>query len=93
MVPYQDPQPMRLRGRGQFTIPKNIRQSLQWDESSVLNVFTIGNCLVATPKRLQRASLRKELRKAAKKEGLTLKDLLTDLKHQRRKYNQETYGL
>ena len=69
MIPYQDPQPMRLRGRGQFTIPKNIRKSLQWDESSVLNVFTVGNCLVATPKHLQRAALSKEMKKLAKKEG------------------------
>ena len=93
MIPYHAPEPSRMRGRGQLTIPKDIRQSLKLDESTILNVFALGNCIIATPKRLERAALSKELRKTAKKEGVSLEDLLKDLKRQRRRYNKETYGL
>ncbi len=44
-----------------------------------------------TPKRLQRASLASEVEREMKREGLTLEELLKDLKGQRKRYLAETY--
>ncbi len=87
------PQRVRLRGRGQLTIPKGLRSALNLDKETALNVFAIGRSLIFTPKKLARASLAREFQRAMKKQGLTLKDLLKELKVQRRRYLRERYGL
>ena len=45
-----------------------------------------------TPKRLQRASLAKKVERELKREGMTLEDLLTDLKLQRKRYFEEAHS-
>ena len=86
------PKAVRLWGRGQLTIPKEIREALNQEEEGQLTVFVVGRCLVLTPKRLLRSSLAKDVEKAMKKEGLTLEDLLNDLKSERRRYHKERYA-
>ncbi len=86
------PKPIKLWGRGQLTIPKEVREALKLENETHLNVFVVGRCLVMTPKPLLRAPLAKEVEKAMKAQGLGLEDLLGSLKEQRRRYNQETYG-
>ena len=82
---------VRIRSRGQLTLPQNLREALNLDEESGLNVFRVGKVLLMTPKRLQRASLASEVEREMKREGLTLEDLLKDLKGQRKRYLAETY--
>ena len=82
---------VRIRSRGQLTLPQDIREALSLDEESGLNVFRVGKVLLMTPKRLQRASLASEVEREMKREGLTLEDLLKDLKGQRKRYLAETY--
>ena len=82
---------VRIRSRGQLTIPQDLREALNLDEESGLNVFRVGKVLLMTPKRLQRASLASEVEREMKREGLTLEDLLKDLKGQRKRYLAETY--
>ena len=89
---YSIPKSVKLWGRGQLTIPKEVRDSLRLDEESQLNVFTVGRCLILTPKKLLRAPLAREAEKSAKARGLGLEDLLESLKNERRRYNRETYG-
>ena len=86
------PKAVKLWGRGQLTIPKEVREALKLEEEGQLTVFVVGRCLVLTPKRLLRASLVKDVEKVMKKEGLTLEDVLSDLKNERRRYNKETYA-
>lgn len=86
------PKPVKLWGRGQLTIPKEVREALKLENETQLNVFVVGRCLVMTPKPLLRASLAKEVEKTMKAQGLGLEDLLGSLKEQRRRYNQEIYG-
>jgi AbrB family looped-hinge helix DNA binding protein len=81
------PKTVKLWGRGQLTIPKEVRQALKLEEENQLSVFVVGQCLVLTPKRLRRASLAKDVEKAMKKEGLSLDDVLATLKAERRRYN------
>jgi bifunctional DNA-binding transcriptional regulator/antitoxin component of YhaV-PrlF toxin-antitoxin module len=82
---------VRIRSRGQLTLPQDLREALNLDEESGLNVFRVGKVLLMTPKRLQRASLASEVEREMKREGLTLEDLLKDLKDQRKRYLAETY--
>jgi bifunctional DNA-binding transcriptional regulator/antitoxin component of YhaV-PrlF toxin-antitoxin module len=81
---------IRVRSRGQLTIPQDLREALNLDEETGLHVFRVGQVLLLTPKRLQRASLASEVEREMKREGLTLKDLLKDLKGQRERYLAET---
>ncbi len=86
------PKPVKLWGRGQLTIPKMARQALKLDEDSQLCVFVVGRCLILTPKRLQGASLARDVARSMKTKGLRLEDVLQDLKEERRRYNREAYG-
>ncbi len=83
------PKPVKLWGRGQLTIPKELRQVLKLDEDSQLSVFAVGQCLVLTPKRLFRASVAKEVERTMKAKGMSLEDLLATLKEERQRYIQQ----
>ncbi len=85
------PKLVRVRSRGQLTIPQDMREALSLDERTGLNIFRVGKVLILSPKRLQRASLAKEVEKEMKRQGLTLKDLISDLRVQRKKYLAETH--
>jgi bifunctional DNA-binding transcriptional regulator/antitoxin component of YhaV-PrlF toxin-antitoxin module len=82
---------VRIRSRGQLTLPQDLRKALNLDEESGLTVFRVGKVLLMTPKRLQRVSIASEVEREMKREGLTLEDLLKDLKGQRKRYLAETY--
>ena len=85
------PRLVRVRSRGQLTIPQDMREALSLDESTGLNIFRVGKVLILSPKRLQRASLAKEVEREMKRQKLTLKDLISDLRVQREKYLAEAY--
>ena len=86
------PKAVKLWGRGQLTIPKDVRQALKLDQEEHLSVFVVGGCLVLTPKRLLGPALAKEIEHSMKAQGLSLDDLLRDLKAERRRYHRETHG-
>ena len=86
------PRSARVRIRGQITIPLDIREEMNLDEQATVNIFRVGKVLLMTPKRLQRASLAKKVERELKREGMTLEDLLTDLKRQRKRYFEEAHS-
>lgn len=86
------PRAVKLWGRGQLTIPKEVRQALRLEEENHLSVFVVGRCLVLTPKRLLGPALATEVERAMKAKRLSLDELLRDLKEARRRYNREQYG-
>lgn len=85
------PKPVKLWGRGQLTIPKEMRRALKLDEDNYLSIFVVGRCLVLTPKRLLRASLAQDVERAMKAQGLSLEGLLKTLKEERRRYTKSAY--
>ena len=86
------PRSARVRIRGQITIPQDLREEMNLDERAAVNIFRVGRVLLMTPKRLQRASLAKHAEREMKREGLSLEDLLADLRSQRKRYLEEAYA-
>jgi len=83
------PRSARVRIRGQITIPQDIREEMNLDEQATVNIFRVGKVLLMTAKRLERASLAKKVEKEMRRQGLTLQDLLADLRFQRKRYREE----
>lgn len=52
---------VKVRSRGQLTIPQDMREALSLDESTGLNIFRVGKVLILSPKCFQRASLAKSI--------------------------------
>ncbi|MBF0386549.1 MAG: AbrB/MazE/SpoVT family DNA-binding domain-containing protein [Candidatus Omnitrophica bacterium] len=86
------PRSVQMRERGQLTIPKEMREALKLDEEGQLSVFTVGQCLMLTPKRLTRAALAGKVEKSMKEQALSLESLLDDLKAERKSYFREQHG-
>ena len=83
------PRSTRVRVRGQITIPRDIREEMNLDEQVAVNLFRVGKALLLTPKRLQRSSLAKKVEREMRRQGLSLEDLLADLRAQRKRYLEE----
>lgn len=83
---------VKLRERGQLTIPSRYRKDLNLEENDALNVTKVGDVLILTSKRMAGDKLTKKFEKSMKDKEISLDDLLEDLKEQRKKYNKETYG-
>ena len=86
------PKPIKLWGRGQLTIPKELREALKLEEEGQLTLFLVGRCMVLTPKRLLRASLAKEVERAMKANKMGLQELLETLRQERQRYHREPYA-
>jgi len=83
---------VKMRERGQLTIPYEYRKDLGLEEREMINVIKAGEVLILTRKQPAGDSVSKKIENAMKKKGLSLQDLLSDLKDQRRRYNKEEYG-
>jgi len=75
----------RMREKGQITIPVNIRESLHLTRDSVLSVIRIGDGILLTPKPSVFQSVSEKFSRAAKSKGISLENLLKDLKRIRHK--------
>ena len=74
----------RMREKGQVTIPMNIRESLHLSKDSILSVTKVGDGILLTPKPSMFEAVSAEFRKEADEKGITLEELLKDLKKIRR---------
>lgn len=83
---------VKIRERGQLTIPAEFRKDLGLAENDALNMIKVGDALILTQKRLAGDTLSQKMEKSMKKKKLTLDDLLKDLKSQRKQYAKETNG-
>jgi len=83
---------VKIRDRGQLTIPADLRNDLGLEENDALNMIKVGDALILTQKRLAGDALSQKMKKVMNKKGLTLDDLLKDLKRQRKRYTEESHG-
>ena len=83
---------VKVRERGQLTIPVEYRKDLGLEENDALNLIKVGDMLILTQKRLAGDIVALKMEKAMKNKKITLDDLLKDLKRQRKRYTKEVYG-
>ncbi len=70
----------RMREKGQVTIPASIRESLHLSKDSILSVVKAGSGVLLMPKPSVVDSFGAKLSKEAKEKGITLDDLLKELR-------------
>ncbi len=83
---------VKVRGRGQLTIPASLRKDLNLDDDAALTVVKVGDVLLLTPRKLIGDAVAKKASRAMKQAGVKLDDLLADLGKQRERYNRQRYG-
>ncbi len=82
---------VRLRQRGQMTIPRQLRERFSIREGDMLTFVQIGDGLFLTPKPLRTFELGDKIVDMMEKKGVTLADLLQDLPKMREKSYRERY--
>ncbi|HBV97182.1 MAG: AbrB family transcriptional regulator [Peptococcaceae bacterium BICA1-7] len=80
---------VRVWGKGQFTIPAEIRERLDIKEDSYLEVFQIGRAIVLTPERLVVKELADSFQKEMDKNGIDLEQLLQELREGSHEYETD----
>lgn len=75
----------RMREKGQVTIPADIRESLHLSKDSLLSIARVGDGILLTPGPSIFESVSAKFSKMAEKKGITLQNLLGELKKNRRK--------
>ena len=88
-----EPVLVRVRERGQFTIPAEIRRQMGIEEGDVFSLVRLGDTLVATRKKLVAPKIARVIEALLEEEGVTLGDLLGGLEKQRKAYLRDKYGL
>ena len=83
---------VRLRQRGQMTIPRQLRDALSIQEGDMLTFIQIGDGLFLTPRPLRTFELGNKIADIMDEKGVTLADLLQDLPKIREQSYQERYG-
>ena len=86
------PQVVRLREKGQFTVPAKIRKSMGIQEDDLLTVFQWGNSFIAIPGELVVQEEARAIVRLMKEKGITLEDLLVGLEEERAAIYEERYG-
>ena len=83
---------IRLRERGQITIPRSVREDLDLNEGDILNWVQIGDALVLSTRTLQVPGLADRIADLMDAEGVSLADLLSGLKEERESIWREKRG-
>lgn len=83
---------VKLRERGQVTIPYAYRKDLGLGKEEMLNILKIGDVLILVPRPLAGDALSRKIESAMRKKELSLDSLLSNLKEQRKKYYKESYA-
>jgi len=66
---------VRVWGKGQLTIPAEIRNALGIDENSYLEIFRAGNAIIATPEKIMVKELADSVRREMNKNDINLEHL------------------
>ncbi len=83
---------VKIRARGQMTIPSKLRDSLSINQGDMLNIVQIGKGFYLSPKPLKGPELADKFADLMEEKGITLADLLEDLPKIREEIYHERYG-
>ena len=75
----QDTSGIKLRERGQLTLPKSLRDALHLETGDALRAVKIVNAIVLTSQRMNLDALRKQMRKLMKQHGVSAEEMLEAL--------------
>jgi antitoxin PrlF len=81
-----------IKSRGQLTIPKKIRESINLEEGEIVSIIPVGDSVIITPKRLELDEARREIKKIIKRSGVSVEELMKGLAKERKKLYKEIYG-
>jgi len=70
---------IKLRARGQVTLPTALRDALHLQSGDSLRAIKIANAIILTPLRMDQEMLRMQMRKVMEGHNVTAEDLLRDL--------------
>lgn len=82
---------VRLRQRGQITMPREVRDRLNVNEGDMLTLVRAGSVLILIPKRPVVPVLADRIVELMEKDGVTLADLLLGLEEERAAIYQERW--
>ena len=83
---------IRMRSRGQVTIPRKLRDGLSINQGDMLTLVQIGDGFYLSPKPLKGPELADKFAHLMEEKGITLADLLEDLPQIREEIYHERYG-
>ena len=70
---------VRLRDKGQVTIPRRVRETLDAAEGDILTLLQVNDLILITPRPSRVAELSDQLTEIMENEGVSLSDLLENL--------------
>ncbi|MDK2888066.1 MAG: antitoxin MazE [Thermoanaerobacter sp.] len=80
---------VRVWGKGQFTIPSEMRERLGINENTILEVFQAGKAIVATPEKITVKELAASVRKEMARNDIDLEKLLAELREGSHEYKTD----
>ena len=83
---------VRLRQRGQITVPREVRDRLNIDEGDTLTLIQVGSTLLLTPKQPVVPLLADRIVELMEEKGVTLADLLIGLEEERAAIYEERWS-
>lgn len=86
---YSSIKKVRVWGKGQFTIPSEIRDRLGIGEDTFLEVFQAGKAIIATPEKLSVKELASSVQKEMGQKEINIEELLTELREGAHEYEAD----
>jgi len=86
------PYKSQIRGRGQLTIPKKVREKGTLYDGEAVSIIPVGDSILVTPRKLELDEARLQLGRIMKASGVTLEELIEGLEDERRALFDKTYG-
>ena len=80
---------VRLRDRGQVTIPSSVRENLAASEGDILTLLQLGELLILVPQKPRVPALQTRFTEEMAKAGVSLADLLEGVAEERKDFHHE----
>lgn len=84
---------IQVRNRGVITLPAEIREKYGIENGDIFRLVDLDGVFVLTPLVPMVPELAREIEQIRLEAGLSIEDLLQELRDQRERYVQERYGI
>lgn len=83
---------IQVRERGVITLPAELREKYSIENGNIFRLVDLDGIFVFVPMLPMVPELAREIERVRLEAGLSIEELLQDLRKQREQYNQEKYG-